>query len=102
MRPEERDAALLWDMLDASRAVRDFTAGVTFEAYVADRRLQFAVERGLEILGKPHVTCRTASAPRIRESRGVVLSANGMCLRMSTARSTRSAYGGLRRRAFLS
>ena len=52
MRPEERDAALLWDMLDAARAVRDFTAGVTFEVYVADRRVQFAVERGLEILGE--------------------------------------------------
>jgi uncharacterized protein with HEPN domain len=52
MRPEERDAALLWDMLDAARAVRDFTLGVTFEVYVADRRVQFAVERGLEILGE--------------------------------------------------
>jgi hypothetical protein len=31
MRPEERDAALLWDMLDAARAVRDFTVGVTLE-----------------------------------------------------------------------
>jgi uncharacterized protein with HEPN domain len=52
MRPEERDAALLWDMLDAARAVRDFTLGVTFEVYEADRRVQFAVERGLEILGE--------------------------------------------------
>lgn len=52
MPPEERDAALLWDMLDVARTVRDFAAGVTFDSYVADRRLQFAVERGLEILGE--------------------------------------------------
>lgn len=52
MRPEERDAGLLWDMLDAAPAVCDFTAGVGLDAYTADRRLQFAVERGLEIVGE--------------------------------------------------
>ena len=64
MRPEERDAALLWDMLDAARAVRDFTLGVTFEVYAADRRVQFAVERGLEILGEAarHVSAEVRAA----------------------------------------
>jgi uncharacterized protein with HEPN domain len=68
MQPEERDAALLWDMLDAARAVQVFTVGVTFEVYVADRRVQFAVECGLEILGEAahHVSAEfRASHPEI-------------------------------------
>ncbi|HOQ97871.1 MAG TPA: DUF86 domain-containing protein [Anaerolineae bacterium] len=52
MQPEERDAAYLWDMLDAALAVRTFTAGLTFEAYIADRKVQLAVERALEIIGE--------------------------------------------------
>jgi hypothetical protein len=28
MRPEERDPGYVWDMLDAARAVREFTTGV--------------------------------------------------------------------------
>ena len=28
MRPEERDAANLWDMLEAARAVMEFTEGL--------------------------------------------------------------------------
>ncbi|MBI3611383.1 MAG: DUF86 domain-containing protein [Nitrospirae bacterium] len=52
MRPDKRDAAYLWDMLDAARSVLDFTAGVRFEQYLQDRKLQLAVERCLEILGE--------------------------------------------------
>jgi hypothetical protein len=29
MRPEERDAAHLWDMLDAARAIQGFVADLT-------------------------------------------------------------------------
>ena len=52
MRPEQRDAAYLWDMLDAALAVREFTSGLSFENYLVDRKLQFAVERALEIIGE--------------------------------------------------
>jgi len=52
MQPDERDAGYLWDMLDAARAVRQFTSGVTFAEYLQDRKLQLAVERGLEIVGE--------------------------------------------------
>ena len=31
MRPEERDPANLWDMLEAARAVVDFTENLTLE-----------------------------------------------------------------------
>jgi uncharacterized protein with HEPN domain len=56
MRPEERDPAHLWDMLEAARAVVDFTENLTLEEFLAaDRNRQItrlAVERKLEILGE--------------------------------------------------
>ena len=52
MRPEDRNAGYVWDMLDAARSVRDFTAGLTLEVYLRDRKLQLAVERALEIIGE--------------------------------------------------
>lgn len=52
MQPEQRDPAYLWDMLDAARTVREFTAGISFAEYMADRKLQLAVEREIEIIGE--------------------------------------------------
>jgi uncharacterized protein with HEPN domain len=52
MRPEDRDAGYIWDMLDAARSVREFTQDVTREHYLQDRKLQLAIERALEIIGE--------------------------------------------------
>jgi uncharacterized protein with HEPN domain len=52
MRPDERDPGYIWDILDASRSIRDFTRGATQDAYLKDRKLQLAVERALEIIGE--------------------------------------------------
>ncbi len=52
MRPEERDAAYLWDMLDAARTVKSFISDVTVKQYIEDRKLQMAVERAVEIIGE--------------------------------------------------
>jgi uncharacterized protein with HEPN domain len=52
MRPEDRDAGYVWDMLDAARTIQTFTADVTLEAYLRDRKLQLAVERAVEIIGE--------------------------------------------------
>jgi uncharacterized protein with HEPN domain len=56
MRPEERDAAHLWDMLEAARDVVGFTENLTLEEFLAagrDRQItRLAVERSLEILGE--------------------------------------------------
>ncbi len=52
MRPEDRDTAYLWDMLDAAPTVRQITSGVTFDQYLVDRKLQLAVERAVEIIGE--------------------------------------------------
>ena len=64
MRPEERDPAHLWDMLEAARAVVDFTESLTLEEFLAagkDRQItRLAVERQLEILGE---AVRRVSSP---------------------------------------
>lgn len=52
MRPDDRDMARLWDMLDSARAVVQFTQGRRFEDLLGDRMLRSAVERGLEIVGE--------------------------------------------------
>lgn len=77
MRLDDRDAGYMWDMLDAARSVRDFTSGVTQEAYLRDRTLQLAIERALEIIGE---AARLVSAA----SRHVIL-------RFPGRRSSRSA-----------
>ncbi|HAR49897.1 MAG TPA: hypothetical protein DCR81_07355 [Smithella sp.] len=52
MQPEERDAAYLWDMLDAAIAVREFVSARTYYDYQNDRMLRGAVERHIEIIGE--------------------------------------------------
>jgi len=49
MQPESKDAAYLWDMLDAARAIQRFVASHSFEDYGNDRMLRGAVERHLEL-----------------------------------------------------
>ena len=56
MRPVERDLAHLWDLIEAARAIVDFTENLTLEEFLApgrDREItRLAVERELEILGE--------------------------------------------------
>jgi uncharacterized protein with HEPN domain len=52
MPPEGRDPAYLWDILEAARAVQRYTSGHSRADFDADRILQRAVERELEIIGE--------------------------------------------------
>lgn len=52
MRPEDPDAAYLWDMLEAAKLVTSFAAGKSLEDYRASALLRSAVERQLEIIGE--------------------------------------------------
>ncbi len=52
MQANNRDAASLWDMVQAIRRIQAFTTGVTFDDYQASILIQSAVERQLEILGE--------------------------------------------------
>ena len=97
MRPEDRDASYLWDMLDAARAIRDFTVGVTRDAYLRDRKLQLAVERAIEIIGEaarllsPSFKGQHEEIPWQRTSRSAT------SWPMSTERSVKIASGSWRR-----
>lgn len=52
MRPDQKDAAYLWDILDAARTITGFIKDIPFTEYERDRKIQMAVERGLEIIGE--------------------------------------------------
>jgi len=52
MRPEDRDAAYLWDMRESALTARDLVAGMGLDAFLEDRRTQLAVERALELVGE--------------------------------------------------
>jgi len=52
MQPDPRDAAHLWDMLQATEEILAFTREVTLEGYLQNRMLQLAVERALQIVGE--------------------------------------------------
>jgi len=52
MLPEERDAALLWDMLTYAREIVDTAGAINFERYMQDKTLRLATERRLEIIGE--------------------------------------------------
>ena len=55
---------MLEQMLEAILDIERFTAGQTFDAYVADRRNRRAVERGIEIISE--ASRRVPAAPKVR------------------------------------
>jgi uncharacterized protein with HEPN domain len=52
MRPEDRDAAYLWDMLQAANEITTMFANHDVAEFWEDRILQRALERCLEIIGE--------------------------------------------------
>lgn len=52
MKPDERDLAYLWDMLDAAQRIERLTEGLDYTAFVDDERTSLAVERLLENVGE--------------------------------------------------
>jgi len=52
MRPEERDAGRLPNMLEHARGVTCIVAGKTLEDYLRDETLRLVAERRLEIIGE--------------------------------------------------
>lgn len=51
-RPEDRDPAYIWDMLEASREISNYITGMRFNDYEQNTMVQAAVERKLEIIGE--------------------------------------------------
>ncbi len=52
MQPEERDAAYLWDMLQAAKELDSMLEDHDQPAFLANRVLMRAVERSVEIIGE--------------------------------------------------
>jgi len=52
MRPDDRDAGYLLDMLQHARGVARAVAGRSLSAYGADEDLRLALERRLELIGE--------------------------------------------------
>lgn len=52
MRPDERDTAYLWDMLQAARDIVLFVDGKTFNQFEKEKLTRFAVERQLLVIGE--------------------------------------------------
>ena len=52
MKPERRDHAYLWDMLQAADEARALCDGYTFETIEGDRRTLLALERLMELVGE--------------------------------------------------
>ncbi|MHC4149471.1 MAG: HepT-like ribonuclease domain-containing protein [Planctomycetota bacterium] len=52
MRPEEKDAGLLWDMQEAAKEIAEFVEGVKYDEFEWNKVLRYAVERQLLVLGE--------------------------------------------------
>ena len=52
MKPEDRDAAYLWDMLQSARDAHELLAGRSLDSYLQDRLRRLALERALELVGE--------------------------------------------------
>ena len=78
MRPDQRDAALLWDMLEYSRQVGRITKGLAYAHYLKDRTLQLAVERAVEVVGEAarHVSPAFKEAHPEISWRGIIAQRN--------------------------
>ena len=52
MQPEARDAAYLWDMLQAVEEIQEMMGDSDLSAFLGNRMLVRAIERNLEIVGE--------------------------------------------------
>jgi len=52
MRPEERDLSNLWDMRQATFEIIEFMEGVPYNLFEKDKKLRYAVERQLIVIGE--------------------------------------------------
>ena len=52
MQPDNKDAALLWDMLSAATEIAQFVEGVTYTEFQSNKMLRYAVERQILVIGE--------------------------------------------------
>ncbi len=49
---DERAKSYLWDIREAAREIEDFMRGVKFHEFENDKKLRYAVERQLHVIGE--------------------------------------------------
>jgi uncharacterized protein with HEPN domain len=52
MQPEDKDAALLWDIKEAALDIIEFTSGRTSHQFESDKMVRYAVERQILVIGE--------------------------------------------------
>ena len=52
MQPDERDAALLWDMREAAGEILQFMKHVSYNEFVSNKILRYAIERQILVIGE--------------------------------------------------
>lgn len=52
IRPEDRDTALLWDMREAAQEIEEFIKGVSYDQFVSQKALRYAIERQIIVIGE--------------------------------------------------
>lgn len=87
MRPDERDAAYLWDMLNAAREAHMTVDKLTPDAFLEDWLRRRALERTLEVLGEAARKVSEEFPRPIPTSTGAASSASATCWPMNTAAS---------------
>jgi len=76
MRPEDRDVAYLFDMLECCKDIISFTSNVSFAQFASEKMRRLATERRLETLGEAAnrvSVARQAALPNIDWARIVGL-----------------------------
>ena len=52
MLPEQRDAALLWDMVNAAPEIADMVEGMGYDQFASAKVVRYAVERQVLVIGE--------------------------------------------------
>ncbi len=52
MRPEDKDAGLLWNIKTASLDIIEFTSEKSFREFESDKMMRYAVERQILVIGE--------------------------------------------------
>ena len=52
MQPDDRDAALLWDMRHAACEIAEFTKGLHYQQFESNKVVHYAVERQILVIGE--------------------------------------------------
>jgi uncharacterized protein with HEPN domain len=67
---DEQAKSYLWDIREAAREIEDFMRGVKFHEFENDKKLRYAVERQLHVIGEAQITSLRNFAANILKSTG--------------------------------